>query len=132
MSGRRCCARSSAAIGEEPRLFKDSWLHELAALYGLGDAEVELLACCRGEEGYPVDPAALRAAFARTLRTQSASGDHRLAGAVATRTLSRDIASFIGREPELRLRRPVGARFPRTDLSRADLTDADLAALPRP
>ena len=113
-------------------LFKDSWLHELAALYGLGDAEVEPLARCRGEEGYPVDPAALRAAFARTLRTQSASGDHRLAGAVATRTLPCDIASFIGREPELRLRRPVGARFARTDLSRADLTDADLAALPRP
>jgi hypothetical protein len=103
----------SRAIGGEPRLFKDSWLHELAALYRLGDAEVELLACCRGEEGYPVDPAALRAAIAGTLRTQSASGDHGLAGTVATRTLSRDIASFIGREPELRLRRPVGARFAR-------------------
>jgi tetratricopeptide (TPR) repeat protein len=93
----------SRAVGGEPRLFKDGWLRELAAVCGLGEPEIRLLARCRGEEGYPVDPSALRTAIARTLRTQPAFGDHRRGGdaAAATRTLPRDIASFTGREPEL-------------------------------
>jgi tetratricopeptide (TPR) repeat protein len=93
----------SRAVGGEPRLFKDGWLRELAAVCGLGEPEVRLLARCRGEEGYPVDPPALRTAIARTLRTQLAFGDRRPGGdaAAATRTLPRDIASFTGREPEL-------------------------------
>jgi hypothetical protein len=94
----------SRAVGGEPRLFKDSWLRETVAVCGLGEPEVQLLARCRGEEGYPVDPLALRTAIARTLRTQPASGNRRPVGgaAAATRTLPRDIASFTGREPELR------------------------------
>jgi hypothetical protein len=58
----------SRAVGGEPRLFKDeagcaSWRR-----WGLGEPEIRLLARCRGEEGYPVDPPALRTAIARTLR----------------------------------------------------------------
>ena len=93
----------SRAIAGESRLFKDGWLRGLAAVCGLGEPEVQLLVRCRGEEGYPVDPAALRTAIARTLRARRASGDHGSLGeaAVATRTLPRDITSFTGREPEL-------------------------------
>ena len=97
----------SRAVGGEPRLFKDGWLRDLAAVCGLGEPEVQLLARCRGEEGYPVDPPALRTAIARTLRTQPSDGSPApgmQAGGVAaaTRTLPRDIASFTGREPEVR------------------------------
>jgi tetratricopeptide (TPR) repeat protein len=104
----------SRAVGGEPRLFKDSWLRELVAVCGLGEPEVQLLARCRGEEGYPVDPPALRTAIARTLRTQPASGNRRPAGgaAAATRTLPRDIASFTGREPELRQLADAAAAVP--------------------
>jgi tetratricopeptide (TPR) repeat protein len=93
----------SRAVGGEPRLFKDRWLRDLAKLCGLGELELDLLLRCRGEEGYPVDPPALRAAIARTLRAQPTSSDRPPAGgaAAATRTLPRDIASFTGREPEL-------------------------------
>jgi hypothetical protein len=40
----------SRAIGGEPRLFKDGWLGELAAVCGLGQAELDLLYRCRGED----------------------------------------------------------------------------------
>ena len=106
----------SRAIGGEPRLFKESWLRDLAAVCELGEPEVQLLARSRDEEGYPVDPSALRQAIARTLREQAASGRDGVGRggdgmgapggsvggvAAATRTLPRDIASFTGREPEL-------------------------------
>jgi hypothetical protein len=58
----------SRAVGGEPRLFKDSWLRQLGSVCGLGEAELDLLARSRDDEGYPVDPLALRAAIARTLR----------------------------------------------------------------
>jgi tetratricopeptide (TPR) repeat protein len=92
----------SRAIGGEPRLFKDSWLRDLAAVCGLGQAELDLLYRCRGEEGYPVDPGALRAAIARTPRSRPADGTYPvLAGGPAPRSLPRDIASFTGRKAEL-------------------------------
>ncbi len=93
----------SRAIGGEPRLFKDGWLRQLADVCGLGDVELELLSRSRGEEGFGVDPAALRAAIARTLRarpadTESVAGS---GGMAAPRSLPRDISGFTGRESEL-------------------------------
>jgi tetratricopeptide (TPR) repeat protein len=63
----------SRAVGGEPHLFKDPWLRALVAVCGLGVAELDLLSRCRGEEGYPVDPVALREAIAHTMRDQMAS-----------------------------------------------------------
>ena len=63
----------SRAIGGESRLFKDGWLRELGSVCGLGKAELDLLARSRGDEGYPVDPQALRTAIARTLRAHPVS-----------------------------------------------------------
>ena len=60
----------SRAISGEPQLFKDSWLRDLAAVCGLGRAELDLLYRCRGEEGRPVDVDALRTAIGRTLRAR--------------------------------------------------------------
>jgi tetratricopeptide (TPR) repeat protein len=93
----------SRAVGGEPHLFKHDWLRELAAVCGLGEVELELLARSRDEEGYSVDPQALRMAIARTFRAHPAGAGSRLvvAGAGATRSLPRDIASFTGREREL-------------------------------
>jgi tetratricopeptide (TPR) repeat protein len=94
----------SRAIGGEPRLFKESWLRDLAAVCGLGQAELDLLYRCRGEEGYRVDPAALRAAIARTLRGRpDDSGRSPIADGRTPRSLPRDIASFTGREAELEI-----------------------------
>lgn len=87
----------SRAVGGEPRLFKESWLQDLARLCGLGQAELDLLNRCRGEEGHAVDPAALRTAITRTLRSRPAPA----AGAPVPRSLPRDITSFTGREAEL-------------------------------
>jgi predicted ATPase/DNA-binding CsgD family transcriptional regulator len=56
----------SRAIGGEPRLFKEPWLRQLGRVCGLGEAELDLLARSRDDEGYPVDPQALRTAIART------------------------------------------------------------------
>ncbi len=136
LDGRQKVLRTivNRAVGGEPRLFKDSWLRELGSVCGLGEPEVQLLARSRDDEGYPVDPQALRTAIARTLRAHPAGTGRRPpaggaaarapseavargravaggppapgmrvdAAAAATRTLPRDIASFTGREPELR------------------------------
>jgi tetratricopeptide (TPR) repeat protein len=97
----------SRAVGGEPHLFKESWLRELAMVCGLDDLEVQVLVRSRDDEGYQVDPSALRQAIARTLRDR-ATRDHsasagRFSGvAAATRTLPRDTVSFTGRESELR------------------------------
>jgi hypothetical protein len=92
----------SRAIGGEPRLFKESWLRDLAQLCGLGQAELDLLYRCRGEEGHPVNPDALRAAITRTLQNRPADGRRSLFGdGTAPRSLPRDITSFTGREAEL-------------------------------
>jgi predicted ATPase/DNA-binding CsgD family transcriptional regulator len=58
----------SRAISGESRLFKEAWLRELGLACGLGEPELDLLARSRGDEGYPVDPQALRTAIARTQR----------------------------------------------------------------
>jgi tetratricopeptide (TPR) repeat protein len=102
----------SRAVGGEPHLFKESWLRELAAVCGLGEREVRLLSSSRDDEGYQVDPSALRQAIARTLRDRAArergpGGTAAPAGqaggvAPATQALPRDIVSFTGREPQLR------------------------------
>jgi hypothetical protein len=88
-------------------LFENRWLDQLAAVCCLGETEIELLATSRDESGHPVDPPALRGAIARSLRSGLAAGrvaEGRPTGVVtsAARTLPRDIASFTGREPELR------------------------------
>jgi len=70
------------AVGGEPRLFKDVWLRQLGSLCGLGEAELDLLGRSRDDEGYPVDPQALRTAIGRTLRAHPASTRLR-AGAAA-------------------------------------------------
>ena len=57
----------SRAVGGEPRLFKDRWLRQLVTVCGLGNTELELLARSRDDEGYPVEPEALRKAIAQTL-----------------------------------------------------------------
>jgi len=41
----------SRAIGGEPRLFKDAWLRQLGSVCGLGEAELDLLARSRDDEG---------------------------------------------------------------------------------
>jgi tetratricopeptide (TPR) repeat protein len=124
----------SRAVGGEPRLFKDAWLRQLGRVCGLGDAELDLLARSRDDEGYPVDPQALRTAIARTLRAHPAASPPptgedlalleagvalsggspapgtRVGGvAAATRTLPRDIGSFTGREQEVLLLAGVAA-----------------------
>jgi tetratricopeptide (TPR) repeat protein len=58
----------SRAIGGEPRLFKEIWLRELAAVCGLGELELQLLVRSRDEEGYPVEPEPLRKAIACTFQ----------------------------------------------------------------
>jgi predicted ATPase/DNA-binding CsgD family transcriptional regulator len=58
------------AVDGEPRLFKPEWLRQLGRICELGEAELDLLARSRDGDGYPVDPAALRTAIARTLRTR--------------------------------------------------------------
>ena len=63
----------SRALGGEPRLFKDAWLRQLGRVCGLGEAELDLLARSRDDEGYPVDPQGLRTAIARTLRAHPAA-----------------------------------------------------------
>jgi hypothetical protein len=78
----------SRAIGGEPRLFKDSWLLDLAAVCGLGQAELDLLYRCRGEEGYMVDPDALRAAIAKTLEARPAGNVELRGKYVAERDLT--------------------------------------------
>jgi tetratricopeptide (TPR) repeat protein len=85
-----------------PELFENQWLDQLALICRLGEAERELLATSRDEAGHAVDPQALRRAIARTLRSRPRAGTAASGMAAATRTLPRDIASFTGREPELR------------------------------
>ena len=85
-----------------PELFENRWLDQLALICRLGEAERDLLATSRDEAGHAVDPRALRRAIARTLRSGPRAGTAASGTAAATRTLPRDIASFTGREPELR------------------------------
>jgi tetratricopeptide (TPR) repeat protein len=93
------------ALGGQPRLFKDRWLYLLAELCALGQAELDLLARSRDDEGYPVEPRALRTAIAHTFQARPAGGDSRIwtAAAAATRALPRDVASFTGRDLELQV-----------------------------
>ncbi len=94
----------SRAVGGEPRLFKDRWLESLAAVCGLGDPELDLLSRCRDDEGYPVDPQALRKAIATTLRAQPIAGPRPSPGGMTViRSLPRDIVGFTGRQCELDL-----------------------------
>jgi tetratricopeptide (TPR) repeat protein len=91
----------SRALNGQPHLFKDVWLRNLAATCGLGGDELQFLLHCRDDEGYAVDPKALRNAVARTLRSDPATSMRVSSPTVATRTLPRDITLFTGREPEL-------------------------------
>ena len=109
LAGRQHVLRTimSRVLKGRPELFENRWLDHLAATCQLRDAERELLATSRDESGHPVDPPALRRAIARTLRSRPTAGGP--AGALAARalaaaarTLPRDIASFTGRERELR------------------------------
>jgi Tetratricopeptide repeat len=93
----------SRAVGGEPHLFKDAWLWELAPVCGLGDAELDLLARSRDEEGYPVDPQALRAAIARTL----GSGPGATASALRQSSLLPLQRSEVARQPVSLAPRPL-------------------------
>jgi tetratricopeptide (TPR) repeat protein len=107
----------SRAIGGEPRLFKDGWLHDLADLCTFGQPELPFLLRSRDDEGYPVDPAALRKAIAATLqhRPPEADGDggRVVSGApAALAQLPPLVTGFTGRAAELavmtRLLDPAG------------------------
>jgi tetratricopeptide (TPR) repeat protein len=92
----------SRAIGGEPRLFKDGWLRQLAAVCGFGDPELDLLARSRDDEGYPVDPEALRAAIARTLRSGALRGGRQgglvSADQVVVGEIPREPPGFVARD----------------------------------
>ncbi len=91
----------SRAVGEDPRVFKDRWLHDLAVTCELAPEELELLRSSRADGPHPVDAVALRRAIARTLATgRRAPVTSRAAAAL--HTLPRDLAVFTGRDAELR------------------------------
>src|ERR1017187_2876749 len=102
----------SRAVGGEPRLFKDAWLRDLAAVCGLGDPELDLLARSRDDEGYPVDPQALRTAIGRTLRARPAAGERGVAGTSAGQVvvgeIPREPPGFVVRETLGRLANAAG------------------------
>jgi tetratricopeptide (TPR) repeat protein len=104
----------SRAVGGEPRLFKDNWLRDLAAVCGLGEPELELLARSRGDEGYPVDPQALRAAISRTLRARptpsSSVGAALSSGQVVVGEIPREPPGFVARDTLRRLADVAGRR----------------------
>ncbi len=96
----------SRAIGGEPRLFKDRWLQDLANLCQFGEPELQFLLRSRDDEGYAVDPGALRKAIATTRqsRPSEAHGDvGKLAfGApAALAQLPPLVTGFTGRAAEL-------------------------------
>jgi tetratricopeptide (TPR) repeat protein len=91
----------SRVLKGRSELFENRWLDQLAAICHLGEAERELLATSRDEAGHAVDPEALRRAITRAFRSRPAAA-RPVSGPAATRTLPRDIASFTGREAELR------------------------------
>lgn len=119
----------SRALNGEPQLFRDSWLHQLAAMCGFSDNELSFLLDNRVESyesGKPSEHAekkeaqkkkaeALRRAIRNTLEKQSAPGQpepttgerqpapqmRQATAAPSPRTLPRDIASFTGREAQL-------------------------------
>jgi tetratricopeptide (TPR) repeat protein len=97
----------SRAVSGEPRLFKDGWLRQLAVLCGLGDAELDLLVRCRDDEGYAVNPVALRAAIARTLRSQPGG----IGGAGAVLPVGQMVVGEIPREPPGFVARQMLARL---------------------
>jgi len=100
----------SRAIGQDARLFRDSWLHALALQCGLGDAELDLLRSSRDERHYPVHPDRLRAAIARTFRSRPVQADRASQPAAVFKMLPRPAAAFTGRERELRqLAAAIGA-----------------------
>jgi tetratricopeptide (TPR) repeat protein len=92
----------SRVLKGRPELFENRWLDHLAVICRLGAAELELLASSRDETGHAVDPQALRQAIARTLRSRATAAGRASGTVAATRTLPRDVGSFVGREPELR------------------------------
>jgi hypothetical protein len=76
------------ALASEPRVFRDNWVRDLAALCGFTEADATLLLVSRGDGPYPVDLPALRRAIERTLRTRGHGGAAD-GPAVAVRTLPR-------------------------------------------
>ena len=102
----------SRAIGGEPHLFKESWLRDLAAVCGLGEPEVRLLARSRDEEGYPVEPEALRKAIARTFQygtaVSQAAASVAGAGQVVVGEIPREPPGFVVRSLLKRLADAAG------------------------
>ena len=100
------------AIGGEPRLFKESWLRELAAVCGLGEPELQLLFRSRDDEGYPVEPEALRRAIARTFQygtaVSQAAGSVAGAGQVVVGEIPREPPGFVVRSLLKRLADAAG------------------------
>jgi tetratricopeptide (TPR) repeat protein len=95
----------SRAVSGEPRLFRATWLRSLAALCGFTARDLELLLLSRDDDRCDVEPAALRTVIERSLRRTgpgAAAGADAGGTATATRTLPRDVASFVGRVPQLR------------------------------
>jgi tetratricopeptide (TPR) repeat protein len=116
----------SRALSGEPQLFRDSWLHQLAAMCRFSDEDLSFLLNNR-EEPYESEEAAgkrdakekfeyLRRAIMRTLEMRSAAGQFKSTtgalqpseslppakAAPAPRTLPRDTQSFTGRDAQLR------------------------------
>jgi tetratricopeptide (TPR) repeat protein len=91
----------SRAIGQDARLFRDSWLHVLALQCGFSDAELDLLLRGRDERFYPVEPQCLRDAIAETFRSRPRQTARASQPAAVFRTLPRPSPAFTGREREL-------------------------------
>jgi tetratricopeptide (TPR) repeat protein len=90
----------SRAIGGEPHLFKDGWLRDLAMTCGLSEQNVQFLMRNRDDEGFVVEPEALRTAIARTLRAQPAAADRALSVSVdqvVTGEIPREPPAFVTR-----------------------------------
>ena len=91
----------SRAIGQDARLFRDSWLRVLALQCGFSDAELDLLLSSRDERHYPVSPQPLREAIARTFRSRPVQAARASQYVAVSRTLPRPSASFTGRDREV-------------------------------
>jgi tetratricopeptide (TPR) repeat protein len=91
----------SRAINGESRLFKESWLRDLAVTCNLTATELEFILSSRDDERHPVDCDALRIAITNTFRSAAATATTLNGATGATSVLPYDLPSFTGRELEI-------------------------------